>query len=315
MILDLGGKTRREARRMLTRAAHALLESPHTLLTVPKRRRPITARAHAIERQRMRDKVAGTRELANALELALNAMRRDVLHRFGMREARNAIVNDDAARIADGIGQMGFDERHLARAFRAPVATAYRAGRSSAVAELRTFATREAAAPKKAFTVNTAFEDFDPTAAIDALYQTTLVFSRQVVDRERDGLKQLLLNAVKDGDSADEINDAIMLFFEDGIHYIGDDGAVLRTLPQDSWIDMVARTEIARAQNGGISDTYKAAGVELVEFITAEDELVCPECEDLDGTIMDVDSDDVPPIHPSCRCTIIAHDEFSEPSR
>lgn len=315
MIIALGGKTRDHARHILTRAAHALGHERMYEAAIPRRYR-LTARAHKIERERMVAKVEGTRALATALEIALAAMRRDALHRFGLREGEIGMgireLREHIARLADGAGQLGFDERHLEMAFRAPVAAAYRAGLASAKDELRSWPVHEAEKKRKIFTVNTAFEDFDPAAAIDALYQTTLEFSRQVVDRERDGLKKLLLDAIQHGDTADEINDSIRLFFGDGIHYVSDDGSIVRTIPEDAWIEMVSRTEIARAQNGGITDTYRAAGVEMVQFITAEDERVCPECEDLDGEIIPVDSDDIPPIHPSCRCTVIAHDEFSE---
>ena len=315
MIVELGKKSRREAHRMFARAADALREGPRTLDAVVPRRYELAPHAQKIERERMRAKVDGTRSLATALEIALAATRRDVLHRLGMREAKDARDHDgrSVARLADHKGQIGFDSRHLEKAFKTPIAAAFRSGVESAKSELRAWPVREDA-QKKRYTIDTAFDDFDPTATIDALYQTTLVFSRDVVDRERDALKRLLLDAVANGDTGAEINDAIRLFFEDGIHYIGDDGAIARTIPQDSWIDMVSRTEIARAQNGGITDTYRAAGVEQVQFVTAEDERVCPDCDALDGEIFDVGSDDTPPIHPSCRCTVIAHDEFSEQS-
>ncbi len=43
------------------------------------------------------------------------------------------------------------------------------------------------------------------------------------------------------------------------------------------------------------------------EFVTAGDELVCPECQDRDGAIFPIDNVPArhqPPIHPNCRCML-----------
>lgn len=305
MILSLGGKSRREARRLIERAASALVRKPSA----------ITWRAQKIERERVRAKVAGTRELATALEIALSSTRRDVLHRLQHRlDLSEPLVDPTAQRLADGIGQLGWDSRHLERAFAPTVRKLYLSGHESAKAELRALPMREAE-PRKAYTVNTAFEDFDPTAAIEALLQTEFVFSRQVVDRERDALKRLIQDAIAHGDTGEELQDAIRLFFEDGIHYVGDGGALVRVMPEDAWINQVARTEVARAQNAGIVDTFKAANVDMVQYIATEDEKVCDDCLDLDGQVFPItDADNIPPIHPSCRCTVVAADDFTGPN-
>lgn len=85
----------------------------------------------------------------------------------------------------------------------------------------------------------------------------------------------------------------------------------------------IARTELASAFNQGNLSTIKQ-GIEDGDLLpdvvkvwnTAEDERVCPICRPLNGDDKPVEGDDttftsgkfsaeVPPIHPSCRCTII----------
>jgi SPP1 gp7 family putative phage head morphogenesis protein len=69
----------------------------------------------------------------------------------------------------------------------------------------------------------------------------------------------------------------------------------------------VARTEIIRAHAEGQLIALEGLGVEelgvQVEWSTAEDEDVCPECEDMEGTIIDIDdAHNMIPLHPNCRC-------------
>lgn len=81
--------------------------------------------------------------------------------------------------------------------------------------------------------------------------------------------------------------------------------------------DMIARTETNIAQNKGSLQGYKASGlVTFKQWVTADDDLVEPECEANglagaggDGVIpIDDDfpsGDDAPPAHPNCRCVIV----------
>lgn len=50
----------------------------------------------------------------------------------------------------------------------------------------------------------------------------------------------------------------------------------------------------------------------LVEFVTAGDELVCQECEDLEGSVFTyTEAIGIIPVHPSCRCAVVPHDPGS----
>ncbi len=90
----------------------------------------------------------------------------------------------------------------------------------------------------------------------------------------------------------------------------------------------IARTEVMRATNFSSVDAYKQAGFQAKQWLTAADERTCEFCNPLDGTrikindnffdkgaeftgerggVMPLGYSDTPfpPLHPSCRCTII----------
>ena len=95
---------------------------------------------------------------------------------------------------------------------------------------------------------------------------------------------------------------------------------------------MLARTFTIWGYNKGAVDTYRAAGVQQYEWLTAKDDLTCPYCRALDGKIVrmggsffepgqtpqGVDGNGKiiflsplpftlrhPPLHPHCRCSVI----------
>ena len=80
--------------------------------------------------------------------------------------------------------------------------------------------------------------------------------------------------------------------------------------------ETIARTEIAIADVQGTLTGWKASGlVAGKQWLTAPG--CCDECQDLDGEQVSLDEefdDGDPPLHPSCRCTILAllNDELPE---
>ena len=69
----------------------------------------------------------------------------------------------------------------------------------------------------------------------------------------------------------------------------------------------MARTEVVHAHAEASLNAYEEAGIEGVETVaewsTAGDDLVCPICEDLEGTTIPLnDAHGIIPIHPNCRC-------------
>jgi SPP1 gp7 family putative phage head morphogenesis protein len=69
----------------------------------------------------------------------------------------------------------------------------------------------------------------------------------------------------------------------------------------------IARTEMVRAHSEGQLDAFDDLGIEevgaQVEFATAGDDVVCPDCEALDGSVFTIDeARGMIPQHPNCRC-------------
>lgn len=67
----------------------------------------------------------------------------------------------------------------------------------------------------------------------------------------------------------------------------------------------IARTETIRAHAEGQLDAMEELGVQevnvAVEWSTAEDELVCPECEEMEGVVLSIDdAHNMIPRHPNC---------------
>ena len=86
----------------------------------------------------------------------------------------------------------------------------------------------------------------------------------------------------------------------------------------DARADLIADTETGRMLNLASMDTYAASGVDEWQWLSEEDDRVCPECDELDGKTFGVDgssgdegddsdsgeddSQDPPPLHGCCRC-------------
>ena len=79
---------------------------------------------------------------------------------------------------------------------------------------------------------------------------------------------------------------------------------------KDSRADMIAKTELTRILNMGLVKQYEANNGDkpiLLQYNAILDAVTCPICEGLDGQIFDGDTmsqDEVPPIHPFCRCSL-----------
>ncbi len=71
---------------------------------------------------------------------------------------------------------------------------------------------------------------------------------------------------------------------------------------------LIAQTETTRAAYQGSKQGYQESGVvSQVEWVTVNDERVCPQCGPLDGTRAPLDGafdGDTPPLHPGCRCFV-----------
>jgi len=80
-------------------------------------------------------------------------------------------------------------------------------------------------------------------------------------------------------------------------------------------LNTIARTETARAQNAGYSQSMKEMGVERLEFSATMG--ACPKCVFLNGKYFDTDkAAGIIPVHPNCRCAmlpVIGEKTYTEP--
>lgn len=72
----------------------------------------------------------------------------------------------------------------------------------------------------------------------------------------------------------------------------------------------IAQTEIIRAHAEGQLDAFEELDVDelgvAVEWATADDDAVCPECSEMEGVVLDIDeARGMIPRHPNCRCAFI----------
>ena len=108
-----------------------------------------------------------------------------------------------------------------------------------------------------------------------------------LVERVKDGV----VDCIARGDSKDRLVMELQKDF--GIGY--------------AQADRLARTELSYVQNKSTLDRYKTAGIEYYEVLESKG---CEECAELGGQRFRLDAAEVgvnlPPIHPNCRCTILA---------
>ena len=71
-------------------------------------------------------------------------------------------------------------------------------------------------------------------------------------------------------------------------------------------MELIARTETMRAHSQGQRKFYATVGVQKLEWLTMQDERMCPECAALDGKVYPVDQFPNQPLHPACRCGHVA---------
>ena len=67
-------------------------------------------------------------------------------------------------------------------------------------------------------------------------------------------------------------------------------------------MELIARTETIRAHSQGQRKFYATVGVRRLEWLTMDDERMCPDCGALDGKTYAVDKFPNQPLHPACRC-------------
>jgi len=141
------------------------------------------------------------------------------------------------------------------------------------------------------------------TDALDFMANYNLVLAGDVHRQLADGIKRTILGGIATGKGADDIARDLGSVIEDKESF-RHAGSKVFTKAQYR-MEMIARTEVLRAHNQGRIKFHQQVGVRKLEWMTMEDERVCPVCGPLDGKVFDTDRFPNQPAHPNCRCTSV----------
>ena len=119
------------------------------------------------------------------------------------------------------------------------------------------------------------------------------------------GIRATIFNSVAAGEGYQTTMRKLMDLPLEPLPVYDEFGQVKYTILPRVRAEMIARTEHARAVNTGTLQSYANYGVEMVEIITARDDLVCEICEEYDEENPHSlsDAQDLLPAHPNCRCS------------
>ncbi len=125
------------------------------------------------------------------------------------------------------------------------------------------------------------------TNAADWAANYAAQLAKGITDTTRDMVQESLADWVGSGDPLPDLIDTLGPLF-------GPDRA-----------ELIAVTEATRAFAEGNRLAWQESGmVDGIRWMTTNDDLVCDICGPLDGVQMPLDSVDIPPAHPRCRCWI-----------
>ena len=133
--------------------------------------------------------------------------------------------------------------------------------------------------------LNAAFEDVSYSQKV---WGGTTVGARITNNSEvlAQRINKDLVDMICLGKNPDSIKQALSIDFETAYHNA----------------DRLIRTEANHIYNAAAKDSYKAAGIQRVEFFPEPD--CCEDCAEYKG-IYDIDNVPLLPIHPNCRCCYI----------
>lgn len=121
---------------------------------------------------------------------------------------------------------------------------------------------------------------------------------KSIADNRLGVLAQALADGLANGDSVDTLSRSLRDVLDD-----------------PAWADLVATTETTRAMSYATQQTYLANGITDNFWLTAEDQRVCPACDQNEAYGANPIGQDfpsgqsMPPGHPACRCCLYAQTE------
>jgi SPP1 gp7 family putative phage head morphogenesis protein len=141
------------------------------------------------------------------------------------------------------------------------------------------------------------------TDALDFMTNYNLVLAGDVHRELADGIKRTVMNGVATGKGVEDIARDLGRVVKDPESFRHAGSKVFSKAQYR--MEVIARTEVLRAHNQGRIKFHDRVGVRKLEWMTMEDERVCPICGPLDGKVYDTGRFPTQPAHPNCRCTSV----------
>ena len=141
------------------------------------------------------------------------------------------------------------------------------------------------------------------TDALDFMSQYNLVLAGDVHRELADGIRRTVMSGIATGKGVESIVRDLghVVKHPESFRHAGT--KVFRKAQYR--MEVIARTEVLRAHNQGRIKFHQEVGVQKLEWMTMEDERVCPVCGPLDGKIFTTGRFPPQPAHPNCRCTSV----------
>ena len=141
------------------------------------------------------------------------------------------------------------------------------------------------------------------TDALDFMSQYNLVLTGDVHRELADGIRRTVMSGIATGKGVEGIVRDLGHVVKDPESFRHAGSKVFRKAQVR--MEVIARTEVLRAPNQGRIKFHQEVGVEKLEWMTMEDERVCPICGPLDGRRFATGRFPPQPAHPNCRCTSV----------
>lgn len=146
---------------------------------------------------------------------------------------------------------------------------------------------------------------------LELLYVRVLSELKGITSQMEQQIVRVLAAGFAKGDSASKIAKKLVAVINGkGVGDLAITDTLGRFIPARRRAEILARTEIVRAHHLAMIQEYKRWGVEgvtvIVEWKTAGDDKVCPDCASLEGKTFTIEEAEVLiPYHPQCRCCVI----------
>lgn len=126
--------------------------------------------------------------------------------------------------------------------------------------------------------------------AIDALIERNLVYLKGMTEDQKKAILAELTEGMLRGEGIDQLVKRLAPYVDAG------------SGKGQSRAERIARTEVMYGLNQGTITKYKDDGIEKLQWLAGPDDRICPECEEMDGTVYDIGDEPSLPLHPGCRC-------------